>query len=419
MQELAVLKGDIIHSGIHPGVAVQQVPLWVDGNNVIFADQAVKVAPGHRPLFEKLSSLPGTGVIAANNDGSPALIWGTRRNLYRGLVQPTTEDVTRYTVAPGDDNYTGKNSDLWSFAQFGQSIFATNGVDEIQYLPDIGSSTNFVDISAVSDLPADFRTQILRGTASFIIAYNNAVGATKYGTEFRWCDEDGPLTWTPIAENKARDQVIRKLSSDIIAVVELGKNHVVYGHDQAFIAGFTGVPFYFGHDPLLSGVGAVGKNSVVSVGGFNFGFGPSGIFVVDGASYRYLDTPSIHKYIYEDNYDPARGGEVVAWADQAECIAYFSFPTKDGTGRTVGVNWNTGGWTLFDWYRRAASPGGTWKYPITVDSAGQTWIQSTTAEPFAESGVPVGMSDLMSFVSFYGNLGYGQGGYGGKWDGQG
>lgn len=412
-EPLGDFRGDIIHSGVHPGLPAQQAPLWTDSNNVIFADQSVKVAPTQAPLYKKLSSLPGTGILAANNNGAPALIWGTREKLYRGLTQPGTADVTRYTATPGDNDYTGGDDNLWSFAQFGNSVLATNGVDAVQYLANIASSTNFVDLNTVSDLRSDFRCEILRKTAAFVIAYNT----DNIDTEYIWCDEDDVTKWVPDSPNKARDMNIRELASHIVCVVELGRLHVVYGHDQAFIVGFSGAPFFFDHQHLLSGIGAVGKHSIVSVGRRNFGFGPNGIFVVDGASYTYIDTPSIHKYIYEDHYDSARGAEVVAWADANEEIAYFSFPTIGGGGASVGVNWRTGGWALFDWYRKAASSGGMWKHPVLIDATGQTWIQSASSEPYASSGVPIGLSDWMDLTTRYGHIGYGEGGYGGYWTG--
>ena len=408
MAKIAEFKGEIIHSGMHPGLPAQQTPLWSGGNNMIFADQSVKVAPTQSPLYEKLSALPGTGILAGNNDGVPALIWGTTTRLYRGKIQPGTADVTRLA---GD--YTGSASDLWSFVQFGQSVLATNGVDAIQYLANIDTSDNFVDIDTVSDLHVDFRCKILRKTAAFVVAYNT----NNITTEYRWCDEDDVLTWTPVAENKSRDLNIRELASHIVSVVELGRTHIVYGHDQAFIVQFTGVPYYFGHQHLLNGIGAVGKHSIVSVGRRNFGFGPNGIFVVDGASYTYVDTPSIHKHIYEDNYDSSRAEETITWADANEQIAYFSFPSLDGAGLTVGLNWRTGGWAMFDWYRKAASGGGMWKHPVMIDQVGQTWIQSASSAPYTSSGVPIGISDEMGFISHYGELGYGNPSYGSVWDG--
>jgi len=414
MAKIADFKGEIIHSGIHPGLPGQQTPLWAGGNNVIFADQSVKVAPTQAPLYEKLSSLPGTGILAANHDGEPALVWGTREALYKGLIQPGSADVTRLDGAgPALDPYTGGDDDLWSFAQFGQSILATNGVDPIQYLADIGVTDNFVDLDTVSDLRDDFTCKILRKTAAYVIAYNT----DNIDTEYIWCTEDDVTTWLPVASNSARDQNIRELASHIVCVVELGRMHLVYGHDQAFVVAFSGVPFFFNHQHLLNGIGAVGKHSVVSVGRRNFGFGPNGIFVVDGADYDYIDTPSIHKHIYEDTYDSTRSEEVITWADANEEIAYFSYPSIDGAGLTVGVNWRTGAWSLFDWYRKAASSGGMWKHPVMIDGVGQTWVQSASSAPYTSSGVPINVTDSMELTSYYGHLGYGQGSYGGVWPG--
>jgi hypothetical protein len=138
---------------------------------------------------------------------------------------------------------------------------------------------------------------------------------------------------------------------------------------------------------------------------------------VDGTAFKYIDDPAMHKHVYEDTYDADRHNEVIAWSDENESIAYFSYPLLTGGGGTVGFNYRSGAWSLYEWYRTAASSGGLWNHPVMGDVYGQTWLQHPTGEATTSPGNPVGISDTLALASGYGSGGYGQGGYGGNWDG--
>jgi len=94
MEKIFEAKGEIVTSGIHPAVGNTQIPLWADGSNVLFKDGSVKVGPQQSPLFTKPSSLLGNGLRTIDNEGTPAVIWGDKKNLWRGLDPPTAENVT-------------------------------------------------------------------------------------------------------------------------------------------------------------------------------------------------------------------------------------------------------------------------------------------------------------------------------------
>ena len=403
-------KGEIIQTGVFPGLPNQQIPLWKDSNNIVYKDASAKVAGAHEPLFDKGSARAGTGILALDNAGAPALVWGDSEALYKGLTKPTTIDVTRVSGA-----YTGTDDDLWHFVQFGNTLFATNGVDPVQYMASISDpASKFVDLDTVSDIAtvdADFTCKLLSATGAFILALNTH----NLDSEYIWCSEDSQLNWVPSAGNSARDIQIRELNSDIVAVVDMGKLRILYGRDQLRVLGFVGSPFYFSDEHLLDGIGAVGKYSVTAVGRKHYGFGSNGLFVMDGSTFSYIDDPSMHKYIYQDNYDKAKQARCVTWADMNEGMVYFSFPTLDGSGLSVAFNDRTGAWATFDWYRTAASTGGLWGHPVMVDASGGIWLQSSSSAAFTTPGNPVALIDFIDYQAGYGIGGYGQGGYGGKW----
>ncbi len=94
MERLFNAKGELIVSGIHPGKGNTQIPLWADGSNVLFKDDSVKVGPQQSLIFTKPTGLLGNGIISVDNQGSPAVVWGTRRSLFKGISPPLSVNVS-------------------------------------------------------------------------------------------------------------------------------------------------------------------------------------------------------------------------------------------------------------------------------------------------------------------------------------
>jgi hypothetical protein len=199
-------------------------------------------------------------------------------------------------------------------------------------------------------------------------------------------------------------------------VADLSDSLLMIGRDQVHIIQFEGVPLFFPNNHLLTSIGGVSKHGHVAVGRQVFGFGPNGIWVIDGASFQYIDDPSVHTWIYQENYDDSLADRVVAWSDENESVAYFSFPTGDGSGLTAGFNFRSGAWSMYDWYRTAAATGGLFNNPVMVDRNGQVWIQKSGSSPAVSESKPLTLSDAATLMLGYGMGGYGHGGYGGEWE---
>jgi hypothetical protein len=309
-------------------------------------------------------------------------------------------------------NYTGTDLDTWSIVQFGQSVLASNGVDEVQYLADITTGV-FQDLSdAGGDLAASFRANILQKLGPYIIAFNT----DNDNTEARWCTEDNVLVWSPLATNSARDIQIRDMNSSIKCVIEFGTALLVIGETRAHIFQFIGAPFFFGAKKIIDGIGAVGKNAVCESGKMIYGFSAHGIYITDGMIKEYIDEPDIHSFIYEDDnkYDKTRAALVCAWEDTNDDEVYFSYPTIDGSGFTVSVNRKTGVWSMHDYWRTAASPGELWKAAIILSEDGDVFIQDASGTGSSYDVNPLGLSDMLVIDIGMGDAAMGQQPYGGK-----
>jgi hypothetical protein len=403
MNKIGDFQGDQIVSGEHPGLPNQQIPLWEIGSNVLFEDRGVKPAPGQSNLFVQASSDRVTGMralyLVIAGVTTPGLIWGTGTKLYRGIAPPNSVDVTRIGGA-----YTGGPDDQWHIVQFGQTVLATNGKDEVQYLSPAATAVRFQNLSAVSDLPMTFRCKVLWSKGSYVMAFNTDTDPT----EVRWCDEDDPTTWTPTATNSARDLFLRDLLSPIIAATDLAGGIIVLGNTQAHFVQFTGAPFFFSEQHLLVGASAVSKNAVVTFDRDAYGFAPDGLWQSDGASLTQISTPSVHKYIYQDLLDAARQDQVVCWADANNVQIYWSFPTKDGIGKTVSYDRKQQLFAFHDYWRTAATQGGPWLFPITGSSSGGVFGQGGGQGAVTGEAKPVTLTLTQRL-----GLGYGRGSYGG------
>jgi hypothetical protein len=407
MRKLFSIKGEAIPSGIHPSLPNQQVPVWEDGDNVVFEEEAVKPGAGQSSIFSKPSNLAGLGALEVLLSGTRNLFWGSRQALYRGIegtVDPV--DVTRIT---GGGAYTGDDGDLWSLTEFGNQVVATNKIDQAQVF--LAGASDFDDFDNQSDLPTAFRAGIVRKLGPFIIFFNT----NNDQKEFRWCDEDDLTTFTPEANNMSRDEIIRDLDSEILCVEPLVNGLGVYGKDQLFLVSFIGPPFFFGWNRLLDGIGAVGKAAVTRVGRQHYGFGPDGIFVTDGATFEYIDSPSIHKHIYTDTLDRNYADRAVTWHDREEMIVYFAVPSGDGEGSIVGFNYKKRVWTTHGFYRTAATSGAIWDNPIAISSSGMVLQQGVQGVPVQGEAQEITVFHRSTMRTAFGMLGFGEGGFGGEW----
>lgn len=414
MRKLFSIEGEAVHSGTHPSLPNQQVPVWEDSNNIIYEEASVKPSAGQSSLFSKPSNLAGLGVLEVILSDVRNLFWGTREALYRGVegtIDP--DDVTRNG---GPVPYTGSDSDLWSLTEFGNQVVATQKIDEPQVF--LSGASEFDDLSDQSDMPDTFRAGIVRKLGPFVLFFNT----DNDQKEFRWCAEDDLTVWTPQANNMARDEIIRDLDSEILCVEPLADGLAVYGKNQLFLVSFIGPPFFFSSNHLLDGIGAVGKAAVVSVGRQHFGFGPDGIFVTDGATFEYLDSPSVHEHIYVDILGRDYANRVVAWHDREETIVYFAVPAGAGAGSgrpppssVVGYNYTRRIWSLHEYYRTAAASGAIWDNPIAITDTGMVLQQGIQGVPVQGEPAPITTLHSATFGAGFGCLGFGEGGFGGFW----
>jgi hypothetical protein len=401
--------------GIAPDLPRNQ-RFWVADNNMRYTDGGLRPLPGQYFLAASLSDSPVTGmleVLDENVDPSAAtLYFGTADGLYE-VTGGVTTDVSRVAA------YTGGAYDKWTLAQWGRWRLATNGIDEAQLFRK-GTVTDFEDWSSVggSELATEQRAEIVRVIGPHVVLLNtgNTTDDSGDATEYKWCHADDLLVWLPTEANSAGDLLIRELGSGIIAAEPFRDGLAVYGTNKMFYVRNSGYPYYFGHQFLLEGIGAVSKNAVTQVGGMHYGIGPHGFWLTDGASVSYIDK-AIHTEVF-DSIDKSRFEEAAVLHNAVINTVYFFVPDKTAASRVSGWSYDyiSKAWGKLDFFRTAGSPGSIFNYALSGDSTGGLYIQSSPESgdiPTFENPVVLEDEIMLVLPATYGEHGYGDGFYGG------
>jgi len=418
---------DELASGLQPDRGQEKITFWEDGENIIFQEGAVQPAPGQYLLVPKPQSGPLVGLEDARfSDGTRNVFQGFLDKLYRwaeGDASPT--DVTRLLGAgPALDAYAGVEdatltapATQWSIVARGNEVYATNYVDEPQ-LWQLSSPANAINHHAAGgcDLHANFRASIVGKIGPFLL-YFRLIDAASTVQDFSvvWCNSDDPLIWTPAVTNSAGGLEFRDLGSPIICAQPFADGYAVYGLDECRYLYPVPAPDYFGQRPLLSGIGAMGKHSVVPVDRLQYGMGTRGVWMHDGSESRYIDMPDIHDYIYDD-INAAQSSKCIAAWDGIEHLVLFFWPSAQSLVPDKGAAFNTRNktWTKLGYSRSAYCRGSVWEAALTGAYEGDVWLHSGVGFAPTGGGEPLLLESERNLLSLpgYGQMGYGMGYYG-------
>lgn len=354
-------------SGLHPSAGEEQVPFWLTGRNVDFYERGVASAKGFNAPFVTAGSTPIRGMAQQLTSGlTQALFYGNQTTIYRWNA--VTEDVVGSGYTGQVDGDLNDPVTVWSMDQWGNFVFATNGVDA----PQIYKGTSFADWTESDASPLPFTTAeivLARGPHALVLNTSNGFNWVE------WSDEDDVEDWTPVAENAAGNLVIRELDSPIVAAVPLGEAIAVYGREQMFLLRYLGAPFYFGYTPVLSGFGPVSKAAVVTVGRRNYGFGRGGLWVTDGAQYEELGRNSVHEYL-QQNVNWTQAGKVVGYHDEEFNRVVWSYPTGSENDECVSFDYKRGRFSFNDYGRTSFLRREVFKWPVAADASGNVYFHN-------------------------------------------
>ena len=371
---ISISDPNLIQSGIVKSLHKLQVPLWVDGQNVIFEDGSVRKSPGFIAIFTALGTNPIIGIQDVLVQNTPNLLFGDIEALYRWDGTSLTTEATGFTgslsraafqssaFASNAFQVTGNLlSSLWSMTNFGTWALASNGIDPIQIDKMLGAGA-----VALSGTPPTYAAVIIH-YINYIIAFN-----TDLGGEFaEWCDTDNPEDWV---NGAAGFLPIRDLDSVIVAVASLGTSIAVYGNNSLALFQYIGPPFYFGAKKVLEGIGSVGKFAVVSREGLNYGLSKQGFWRTDGSGYDYISPPFLRKWL-EDHVNWGQAFKVAGFLNEDRSLIEWGI-SIDGASEpnvTVCYNFDSKTWTFRNYGITSAVKKGVFTLPVFGDKDGKVY----------------------------------------------
>lgn len=366
MRDLAYIgmnDQSLLQSGIAFGSEPIDAPLWADGMNVEFQDGEVQQAKGYeiaRPLAEKVLSFAQSHV-------------GDENRAYFG----TNKAVKYYNGTKVISIGSGYAAQNWELVPFGSWLLASDGVNPLLLWKNVDQ------LAEVTGATFDW-TKILTKWGPYVIAMNTSNG----GNWIEWCTDDDPETWEVLSTNSAGNFTCRDLDTDIVSCGKLGQTISIYTANKQQLMSYVGGDFVFSVVPGLEGIGAVSREAVLSVGGFDFGLSHDGLWTSDGTGFTYLDTMDMSKWLAKHvNFDAANTIKSGKFKNKI----LFALPIDGATTPNVTLSYNyvTKAFGMYDFVPSAFGEKSVFGYPL---------LGIGNALCFGEKGNLKGESPLNSFI---------------------
>lgn len=354
-----LVAGDMLASGIYPGLDGEDPPLWADGENIVFLDGKVF----------KDGGLLGLQTLGANPSGMKST-FSNGAKLYVGAG----DTAYQYTAGGGAVAIATLASagGLFQFVPLQAACLISNGVDPVKL---------WDGVSASPDITAPFNR------AGVIFKYNQQAfaGNTNNGGQYlEWSNVNSFSDWTVTAYNTASNMILYDLGGDIIAARPLGVGIGIYSPSDAELFYYGGGTQVFFTGRPLKGVSAIGPNSVISLGDRHFGIGLEQAFATDLTSYLPIDEPAMRRYI-ETYFNKDNAQQVYGWPDWRNKVARWAIPKIGGGFFGLGFRWDKGIWTRFNNAVRVGEESGAFSY--SIQSIGRRLVRTDPTQTDADGAV--------------------------------
>lgn len=304
------------------------------------------VGYGPLPTAVDLSNSADTAlnnVFVAKYAAASTLFAGSFTKLYKfDTTDLDLDDVSK------SGNYTSANR--WSFAQFGPSVIAANGVAKLQRW-DLGGSTVFADLDAAA--PA---ARFVAAVRDFVVAGNVA------GEESRvyWSDINDETDWTPSTTSQSDSQLLPD-GGDIRGITG-GEFGLILLERSIVRMSYVGAPLFFQFDTIAKNIGCYEPSSVVQYGNLTFFLSDDGFYSCDGQVLNDIGSEKINRHFFTF-VDQGRLEEMSATIDVIRKLVIWQYTDIFAKKRFIIYNFQTRKWsegeTTTDYLGIAATAGTT------------------------------------------------------------
>lgn len=258
------------------------------------------------------------GMFAGKDDqGNHALYVGDSGKLYKFNGADST--LTDKSKSGG---YSTASTDRWRFAQFGETLLATNFTDVMQTAT-VAQAGVFADLGG-SPPKAKFltvvRDQVVTGYT------NDSDGIKPY--RLRWSGINDHTSWTPGTSLSDYQDTLDV--GDCTGIV--GGEYIVALFEKAIFRGtFVGAPLVFNFQRVTSALGCAVPGSVISAGsGRVFFLSDDGFYMLRGNQLVNIGSEKVNRY-FLGRFQSAQSHKMVAEIDALHQNVVWAYPSINST----------------------------------------------------------------------------------------
>lgn len=291
---------------------------------------------GGMPSLEEVSDeLPAACVgafFARESDGTFHVFAGTASNLYK--LNTSTTPYSWDEISKSTDAYTVPSGDKWSFAQFGDIVYAAHLGDVLQSY-DLTSSSQFAD---VSNSPQAKQITVI---GDFLVAVH-LDGAP---TTVQWSALNDPTSWT--AGLNWSDIQVRPNGGDIQSIIGHPDGGLIIHRDAMEYMNFNpGSGYAFTFSSANPARGTISPYSVGNIGPGDFCYlSEDGFF--RGVSAAPIGSERVDRW-FQEQIDRDYFDDIRAVVDPYSHIVWWRFYTNDAVNKLIGYHWTLDRWCYSD-----------------------------------------------------------------------
>jgi hypothetical protein len=319
--------------------------------NVYSSDTGYAPFPKAKELSEDMpDGLDINQLFLAKKDANILVFAGTEKHIYRAT--DTVRTFEKITDVSKDGGYENPAVD-WKFAQFGDSILATNGKDKIQRYDIGGSTPNFADIdtSPVCETMAVVRDFVVAG-----YCYDDDTNKTNSNL-VRWSDINNEEIWTGSDSNQAGGQMLP--SGGEIKAITGGEFGLVLQESGITRMTYIGTPFVWQFDQISDNTGCMTGKSVKQYNGVTYFLSQAGFMACDGTQVVNIGAGKVNDWFF-NTFNDTQLETIDVAIDPLKNLIIWNVPTNNraasGEDRLLLMyNFVTGKWTSGITYSKTIS----------------------------------------------------------------
>lgn len=291
------------------GPWVPDLPPLVNTSGCTVARNIVPIGGGYGPMAS-LTALTGATALAKYCRGA---IGGTdfATNAYQfagdedDLYTITSDGATAISRPAG---YTRNIESRWDFAVFGETVFATNFSDEMQFfdIRNIAAGDTFADVRNTTIAPAAPRARHIGVIDNFLVAGNifDPVNGLQTGA-ISWSTINNPLSWptrgTSLAVASQSDgQLLEGAGGNVNAIVSGSEVGAVFQEHAIWRMDYVGGDVVFSLNRVEPNRGLLIPRLAVPVGRMVFYCSEDGFYLFDYTQSRPIGKDKVNKKFLSD-----------------------------------------------------------------------------------------------------------------------